>query len=283
MGLLGLGCGSAESGRTPTALEVSFDPTVSGLGVATVQAAVDTVVMRIAAESAMNVAQAKQLSELPGKTVAAKSVSFDDDKAGLGATTVQAGLEKVGTRLGALDASLATVTKSNAALGDRVQALESKIVGAASVPIVAIGGLSATDTQSALSELTTLVLAQQAKLATVETQLAALKTCPAGMITASSGCVEAKPREPITWEFATAYCGVDGRRLCSYAELQSACGAPGPDGMAVGEWTSDLTAPGEALVATFVVNGCLAFSAKTSPFEDAGGQVFLPYRCCKSL
>ncbi len=287
----GLGC---RGSSTPDAATVSYDPATSQLGRSSVQAALDELAARLALESSQLTAVQETVTGhttqlATTKTPDAKAVAFDDGTAKLSAKTVQAAIEAVATRASTAQKSADAGTAQATSLGSSTQAKA----------IAPIAGLAATTVEGALSALvaadSAAATAQTAAMAVLETKLAALEsrvgkleTCPPGTVADGWVCLEENVRPKGDWHWAVGVCSVANMRLCTVAELLSACaGATAINTVGPPEWALDLAGPSMAYLADLYdevksQQKCFTFTALTTA-SVTDNMVEHPFRCCRTL
>ncbi len=304
--LLGIACdGDSPAVADPlvdvVAAAVGYDPAVSGLKAVTVQAAIDELDGRLdAVESAgegaasERAAQSSRLdaleagsgggdalaavvsdvSALTGRVDALEVAPAPSADAvavaaieGLDGADVQAALQAVQARLGALETD-------KAALQTTVDGL---VAGRAALQAT-VDGLVADKT------------ALQATVADLQAQLAGPPECPAGMVRVNETCIEKAPHtigngpDTDVWKGAAYMCNYVGQRLCRFDELQNACiHYLGPAGIfpfdGTPEWTSDWLDATTALAVGFSTTYCDATDAVAIQTEGYPTN----YRCCITL
>ena len=201
----------------------------------------------------------------------ASGISYDPDTAGLTAKNVQAAVDELAgrtapndhaERLTAAEKTLATLTDGLSTASGRIDALDTT-VEALKAATDKIGALE-TKIAALEADLATAKSALQGKAAQVD--LAATKTafdalaaktdpdlvaCPEGMKEFYPGagfCIEAKPRNPKSYEGASYACRFDGLSLCTSEQFATACGSEFPPDPPV--MVADLT--GYTEVITFI-------------------------------
>ena len=102
-------------------------------------------------------------------------------------------------------------------------------------------------------------------------------SCPAGMVSAGSYCIDMNERAPLSWWNAATACRTAGFQLCTTAQWHPACVA----GLALNmtdnlEWAGDMAYHVSQYHAVVIGNGSCTSGTVQPPAADVHG-----FRCCK--